>query len=72
MKEKKFEVRMPHLQGNGKPVILQLFSEDGILSASAICTESDSDYGTAYDLPVELLEHILVGLVKFGNLDRIP
>lgn len=72
MKEKKFEVRMPHLQKNGEPVILQLFSEDGILSASAICTESDSNYGAAYDLPIELFEHILIGLVNYGNLDRIP
>lgn len=71
MKGKKFEVRMPSLQENGEPVTLQLFSEDGVLSASALCVESDPDYGVAYDLPIELLEHILVGLVKFGNLDRI-
>lgn len=65
-------IRMPSLLVEGEPVTLQLFSEGGVLVASAVCIGESHSVAKAYDLPTELLEYALVWAMKFCDLDPIP
>lgn len=74
-KDKDFEthtIRIPSLVVNGEPVTLQLFSEGGVLVASTVCVGEDYSEQKAYDLPLKMVQHILVGILKFCDLDPIP
>lgn len=74
-KDKDFEIHticVPSLVVNGDPVSLQLFSENGVLVASAICVGEDYSEQKVYDLPLKILQYVLVGILKFCDLDPIP